>query len=172
MNRLTIRNNDGSYSQPTHTTFEKIFYKLALFEDMMDDLNITDIIQIKHMKIERDNLLKYRDENQKTIAELAVRGAADAIRARNYQNKYEVLKSGKTLFIKQIVNDERFSECLIEFWFNEGVKINNVPYDSMATVPISIVNDFEQEYDKEFSRVIRNALHYYFDMYYDIDIGD
>lgn len=34
MNRLTIRNIDGSVSQPTHSTFEKVFNRLAEYEDM------------------------------------------------------------------------------------------------------------------------------------------
>lgn len=34
MNRLTIRNSDGSVSQPTHSTFEKVFNRLAEYEDM------------------------------------------------------------------------------------------------------------------------------------------
>lgn len=33
MNRLTIRNSDGSVSQPTHSTFEKVFNRLAEYED-------------------------------------------------------------------------------------------------------------------------------------------
>lgn len=37
MERLTIKNSDGTYSQPTHTTFEKMFYKLAEFEDFMEE---------------------------------------------------------------------------------------------------------------------------------------
>ena len=34
MTRLTIRNSDGSVSQPTHSTFEKVFNKLAEYEDL------------------------------------------------------------------------------------------------------------------------------------------
>lgn len=33
MERLTIRNSDGSVSQPTHSTFEKVFNRLAEYED-------------------------------------------------------------------------------------------------------------------------------------------
>ena len=33
VNRLTIRNSDGSVSQPTHTTFEAVFNRLAEYED-------------------------------------------------------------------------------------------------------------------------------------------
>ena len=33
MDRLTIRNSDGSISQPTHSTFEKVFNRLAEYED-------------------------------------------------------------------------------------------------------------------------------------------
>lgn len=34
--RLTIRNSDGSVSQPTSTTIEKVFYQLAEFEDKIE----------------------------------------------------------------------------------------------------------------------------------------
>lgn len=33
MKRLTIRNSDGSVSQPTGTTVEEVFYRLAEYED-------------------------------------------------------------------------------------------------------------------------------------------
>lgn len=33
MERLTIRNSDGSVSQPTTTTFEAVMYRLAAYED-------------------------------------------------------------------------------------------------------------------------------------------
>ena len=34
--RLTIRNSDGSVSQPTHSTFERVFNRLAELEDKME----------------------------------------------------------------------------------------------------------------------------------------
>ncbi len=34
MERLTIRNSDGSVSQPTTTTVEEVFYRLAEYEDL------------------------------------------------------------------------------------------------------------------------------------------
>ena len=33
MNRLTIRNSNGTVSQPTHSTFEKVFNRLSEYED-------------------------------------------------------------------------------------------------------------------------------------------
>ena len=33
MERLTIRNSDGTVSQPTSTTVEAVFYRLADYED-------------------------------------------------------------------------------------------------------------------------------------------
>lgn len=33
MKRLTIRNSDSSVSQPTGTTVEEVFYRLAEYED-------------------------------------------------------------------------------------------------------------------------------------------
>lgn len=37
MGRLTIRNGDGSVSQPTSTTIEDVFYRLAEIEDILGD---------------------------------------------------------------------------------------------------------------------------------------
>lgn len=34
MDRLTIRNSDGSVSQPTNSTFEEVFNRLAEYEDI------------------------------------------------------------------------------------------------------------------------------------------
>lgn len=47
MERLTIRNADGTYSQPTHTTFEKMFYKLAEFEDFLEEQGFKDLESFK-----------------------------------------------------------------------------------------------------------------------------
>ena len=35
--RLTIKNSDGTYSQPTDLTFEKAFYRLAELEDKIEN---------------------------------------------------------------------------------------------------------------------------------------
>lgn len=48
MERLTIRNSDGSYSQPTHTTFEAMFYKLAEFEDFMEANKFENIKELQN----------------------------------------------------------------------------------------------------------------------------
>ena len=47
MERLTIRNNDGTYSQPTKTTFEKLFYKVAEFEDFMEEQGFESLEELK-----------------------------------------------------------------------------------------------------------------------------
>ena len=43
--RLTIRNSDGTVSQPTNTTIESVFYRLAEYEDT--DLRPEDIAEYK-----------------------------------------------------------------------------------------------------------------------------
>lgn len=47
MGRLTMKNSDGTYSQPTHTTFEKMFYKLAEFEDFMEEMGFKSLNDLK-----------------------------------------------------------------------------------------------------------------------------
>ena len=49
MERLTMRNRDGSYSQPTHTTFEAMFYRLAEVEDFLEDTGISDFAELKRI---------------------------------------------------------------------------------------------------------------------------
>ena len=49
MERLTMRNSDGSYSQPTHTTFEARFYRLAEVEDFLEDTVISDFAELKRI---------------------------------------------------------------------------------------------------------------------------
>lgn len=69
MERLTIRNSDGTYSQPTHITFEKMFYKLAEFEDFMEEQGFEDLetfkMAIKLMQSMNSVGVKYCAENQK-----------------------------------------------------------------------------------------------------------
>lgn len=48
MERLTMRNSDGSYSQPTHTTFEAMFYRLAEFEDFMEANKFENIKELQN----------------------------------------------------------------------------------------------------------------------------
>ena len=43
-----MRNSDGSYSQPTHTTFEAMFYKLAEFEDFMEANKFENIKELQN----------------------------------------------------------------------------------------------------------------------------
>ena len=57
MERLTIKNSDGSYSQPTHTTFEKMFYKLAEFEDFLEEQGIESLRDLKRI-VEAYKLVK------------------------------------------------------------------------------------------------------------------
>lgn len=46
MERLTIKNSDGTYSQPTDTTFEKVFNKLAQLEDTLEKYNIGSVEEL------------------------------------------------------------------------------------------------------------------------------
>ena len=48
MERLTMRNSDGTYSQSTHTTFEAMFYRLAEFEDFMEANKFENIKELQN----------------------------------------------------------------------------------------------------------------------------
>ena len=61
MERLTIKNSDGSYSQPTDTTFYEIFNKLGELEDVLEKYgieNLEDFIKeysSRNIKLANDN---------------------------------------------------------------------------------------------------------------------
>lgn len=76
--RLTIKNSDGTYSQPTDTTFEMVFNKLGKLEDILEkygiDIQNLDYILEDYSKNqgrdfaiceEMDDLKKDRDTWQK-----------------------------------------------------------------------------------------------------------
>lgn len=66
MERLTMKNSDGTYSQPTHLTFEKMFYKLAEFEDFMENLGLEDLEELEHI-IGYPRFIDGYDENNNPI---------------------------------------------------------------------------------------------------------
>ena len=70
MERLTIKNSDGTYSQPTHTTFEKMFNKLAMFEDLCEKYQFANFEELKnwvdwtHEKCMEVHFKELKQENQ------------------------------------------------------------------------------------------------------------
>ena len=48
MERLTIKNSDGSYSQPTDTTFYEIFNKLGELEDVLEEFELTSAEDLRN----------------------------------------------------------------------------------------------------------------------------
>lgn len=49
MERLTIKNSDGTYSQPTHTTFNNLFDKLSKLEDVLEKYGIESVEELDKM---------------------------------------------------------------------------------------------------------------------------
>ena len=47
--RLTIKNSDNTYSQPTDTTFEMVFNKLGELEDIMEKYGIESVELLEHI---------------------------------------------------------------------------------------------------------------------------
>ena len=48
MERLTIKNSDGSYSQPTDTNFHEIFNKLGELEDVLEEFELTSAEDLRN----------------------------------------------------------------------------------------------------------------------------
>lgn len=111
MERLTIRNSDGSYSQPTHTTFEKMFYKLASFEDFMEDNGFNNLEDLKN-KIE-----SWVDETKaKKLAEESIKNYLKSIDFQNQINDltmYKVMwQKFKEWLNKDITNGEYYFKVM------------------------------------------------------------
>ena len=47
MERLTIKNSDGTYSQPTHTSFNNLFDKLSKLEDVLEKYGIESVEELE-----------------------------------------------------------------------------------------------------------------------------
>ena len=69
MKRLTIKNSDGTYSQPTDLTFEKVFYKLAELEDKIEN---GTLIETEYPIYQDVYFIDYVDENYYSVG--AVKG--------------------------------------------------------------------------------------------------
>ena len=70
MERLTMRNSDGSYSQPTHTTFEAMFYRLAEFEDFMEEQGFEDLQDLEKyiaLTIEASKIVAKKRQEIRTL---------------------------------------------------------------------------------------------------------
>ena len=65
--RLTIKNSDGTYSQPIDTTFEKVFNKLAELEDIMEkyDLKVEELDKLIDGMKSTISVLLDRNKNTK-----------------------------------------------------------------------------------------------------------
>ena len=111
MERLTIRNNDGSYSQPTHTTFEKMFYRLAEFEDFMEKNGFQSIEDLDH------KIKSWINETQaKELAEETIKNYLESIEFQKQINDltmYKVMwQKFKEWLNKDITNGEYYFKVM------------------------------------------------------------
>lgn len=109
--RLTIKNSDGTYSQPTDTTFEKVFNKLAELEDIMEehDLNNIEYLQdflnyaekvikeYKQVKTDRDTWQKACELACEKISVVNLITNEDMSKYSNYLPNYFYENSKKEL---------------------------------------------------------------------------
>ena len=56
--RLTIKNSDNTYSQPTDTTFEMVFNKLGELEDILEKYGIESVEELDNKLANFDNFMK------------------------------------------------------------------------------------------------------------------
>lgn len=62
MERLTIKNSDGSYSQPTDTKFHEIFNKLGELEDVLEEFELTSAEDLRNHLNFKDNMAIWERE--------------------------------------------------------------------------------------------------------------
>lgn len=56
--RLTIKNSDNTYSQPTDTTFEMVFNKLGKLEDILEKYGIESVGELDKKLADFDTIMK------------------------------------------------------------------------------------------------------------------
>lgn len=101
MERLTIKNSDGSYSQPTDTNFHEIFNKLGELEDVLEEFELTSAEDLR-------NYLNFKGDMAIWEGEL------------NYKNKIAELEQ-ELAELKQQLHDspkkivEEIKDCLLDF---------------------------------------------------------
>ena len=75
--RLTIKNSDGSYSQPMDTNFDEVFNKLGELEDVLEEFELTSAEDLRNHLNFKDNMaiwegeLNYKNKIAKLEQELA-----------------------------------------------------------------------------------------------------
>ena len=113
--RLTIKNSDNTYSQPTDTTFEMVFNKLGELEDIMEkygvDIQKLDYILGDYSKNqgrvfaiceERDTLRQERDIWKRACEFLAYKYAEEYFDGRDIEHCFNANKRDK--FVKENIN--------------------------------------------------------------------
>ena len=104
MKRLTIRNSDGSVSQPTHSTFEKVFNRLAEYEDT--EMTPEEIEEMKIDNCNNEALLLEQYENRDYTVEITETSRKSVIiRAEGKKEAEEMAKknweNGEYIFDEQ-----------------------------------------------------------------------
>ena len=84
MKRLTIRNSDGSVSQPTNSTFEKVFIRLAEYEDTgLEPVEIKSLLEEeKILKEIKSRISRIQDNLSKRLTVVHVRKRKPKRRSR------------------------------------------------------------------------------------------
>ena len=99
MDRLTIKNSDGTYSQPTHTTFEKMFYRVAELEDFLEEQGIKSLEDLKRI-VENYKFVKGMVSNREIPLTKTLQFVSKLLEVIAYKHKWLDLKE----FIEQLSN--------------------------------------------------------------------
>lgn len=126
--RLTIKNSDNTYSQPTDTTFEMVFNKLGELEDIMEKYNIEDLEQLDIMlfclssetKFQLKQLQKlYKKYNIKNVEEfeqeLKIAHEIERLKDKNIDLNNAIIVFDKN-FIKDYIREIDKLKAVSDTW--------------------------------------------------------
>lgn len=133
MERLTIKNSDGSYSQPTDTNFHEIFNKLGELEDVLEEFELTSAKELRNHLNFQDNMAIWEGklELKNKIADL--------------QHKLEVAEKALEKMSEYAINDNDLYDLVSDF------NIENERYDEdhFGIDTCDVVDYFKEQAEKE-----------------------
>lgn len=133
MERLTIKNSDGSYSQPTDTKFHEIFNKLGELEDVLEEFELTSAEDLRNYLNFKGNMAIWEGklELKNKIADL--------------QHRLEVAEKALNKMSEYAINDNDLYDFVSDFNIENG----RYDEDHFGIDTCDVVDYFKLKADKE-----------------------
>lgn len=146
--RLTIKNSDGTYSQPIDTTFEKVFNKLAELEDIMEkyDLKVEELDKLIDGMKSTISVLLDRNKNTKQDRDIWEKACEIALKESGTWWKYDGESNANAMELYYLKTKE-----LIK---NE----NKINIDKYKFNKEDFIKDFDNNDIKKFENLICKTI--------------